>query len=264
MRRIPKPRHLEAEYGAQFKDRSVAAAYMNRPPYPAEVFDVLESLVVGEPRVVLDLGSGTGELTIPLASRLDRVDGVDQSEAMLEMAKTRPGWDRGNIRWIRHTAEDFKYDEQYGLIVAGVSLHWMDWYAVLPRMARSMSEDAFLAIVGGREEVNFPWQEELKVLYSRYSTNRDFEPYNFIDELTQRSLFEVVGRKQTAPVTHRQAVDDYIEKIHSRNGFSRERMTAESAAAFDSEVRAALAPHVNDGVVAFDVVTTITWGRPLD
>ncbi len=53
MRRIPKPRHLEAEYGAQFKDRSVAAAYMNRPPYPAEVFDVLESLVVGEPRVVL-------------------------------------------------------------------------------------------------------------------------------------------------------------------------------------------------------------------
>ena len=39
---IPKPKHLGPDYADQFKDRSVADAYVNYPPYPAEVFEVLE------------------------------------------------------------------------------------------------------------------------------------------------------------------------------------------------------------------------------
>lgn len=41
----PKPRNLSPEYGAWFKDPSVVAAYPHRPPYPAEVFDLLISLI---------------------------------------------------------------------------------------------------------------------------------------------------------------------------------------------------------------------------
>ena len=50
---IAKPKHLGPEYGDQFKDRSVADAYVNYPPYPAEVFEVLESLIQDAPRIVL-------------------------------------------------------------------------------------------------------------------------------------------------------------------------------------------------------------------
>ncbi len=46
---LPKPKHLGPEYAAQFADRSVVTAYRHRPPYPAEVFDVLAGLIAATP-----------------------------------------------------------------------------------------------------------------------------------------------------------------------------------------------------------------------
>lgn len=57
---IPKPKHLGPEYADQFKDQSVADAYVNYPPYSDEVFEVLDDLIQDEPRIVLDIGCGTG------------------------------------------------------------------------------------------------------------------------------------------------------------------------------------------------------------
>ena len=114
MKLIPKPKHLGPQYSSQFKDKSVAAAYLYRPPYPSELFDILESPIGEGPRVVLDIGCSTGEIAVPLAGRVDRVDAVDPSEAMLKMAQTRPGWDQKNIRWVCKNAEDFDYKERYG------------------------------------------------------------------------------------------------------------------------------------------------------
>lgn len=45
-----------------------------------EVFDMLDALIAGEPRVVLDIGAGDGALARPLADRVDRVDRVDAVE----------------------------------------------------------------------------------------------------------------------------------------------------------------------------------------
>ena len=125
---IPKPKHLGPDYADQFKDRSGADAYVNYPPYPAEVFEVLESLIQDEPRIVLDVGCGTGDVARPLAAFVERVDAVDQSAAMIEIGQAREGGDRPNIWWVCQSAEDFAYDTRYSLIVAGASLHWMDWY----------------------------------------------------------------------------------------------------------------------------------------
>ncbi len=198
MNRIPKPKYLGPQYGGQFRDRSVAAAYLHRPPYSPELFDTLESLIHSEPRLVLDIGCGTGEIAVPLAERVERGVAGDPYEAMLRMARSRPGWDRANIRWVCESAEDFEYSEQYSLIVAGASLHWMDWYVVLPKMRFSLQENAFLATCGGRQEGStLPWLHALRKIIPRYSTNREFQPYDLIDELERRSLFEVIGRKRT-------------------------------------------------------------------
>ena len=264
MKSIPKPKHLGPQYADQFKDESVASAYLYRPPYPAELFNVLESLIRGRPRVILDMGCGTGEIAIPMAGRVDRVDAVDWSEAMLKMAQTRPGWDQENIRWVYTSAEDFDYQERYGLIVAGASLHWMDWYAVLRKMRRSLLENALLAIAVGRQEEDDPWRDSLREIIPRYSTNQDFEPYDLFEELESRSLFQVVGRHKTAPMHYQMRIRDYVEMIHSQNGFSRERMTAESAAAFDSEVTAAVTPFASGDEVSLELTSTVTWGRPLE
>ena len=259
---LPKPKHLGPEYADQFKDRSVAGAYVNYPPYTAEVFEVLNSLIQDEPRIVLDVGCGTGDVARPLAPYLERVDAVDQSAAMIEIGRKREGGNRANIRWVCRSAEDFVYDAKYSLIVAGASLHWMDWYEVLPRMARALSERGYLAIVGGRGMDAVPWAEGLNEIIPTYSTNKDYESYDLIDELERRQLLTVVGRKRTAPQEFRMSIDRYVEMFHARNGFSRQRMNARSAAEFDTAVRELVAPYAVAHVLSFKVSTGITWGHP--
>ena len=112
---------------------------------------------------------------------------------MIEIGRSRDGGDLPNIRWVCQSAEDFAYDTRYSLIVAGASLHWMDWYEVLPRMAGALSDRGYLAIVGGRGMDTTPWNDELSKIIPTFSTNRDYESYDLIDELERRSLFSVVG-----------------------------------------------------------------------
>ena len=259
---IPKPKHLGPEYADQFKDKSVAGAYANYPPYSDEVFEALDGLVCDEPRIVLDIGCGTGDVARPLASLVDRVDAVDQSMAMIEIGRSRAGGDQPNIKWVCQSAEDFSSDTRYSLIVAGASLHWMDWYGVLPRMADALSDRGFLAIVAGRGMEAAPWADDLNNLIPRYSTNQDFAPYHLVDELECRQLFSVAGRKRTAPQHYSMSIDRYVELFHARNGFSRERMAPRSASEFDTHVREMVAPYATRNILTFDVTTKITWGRP--
>jgi hypothetical protein len=80
--------------------------------------------------------------------------------------------------------------------------------------------------------------------------------------IERHGLFQRVGEKTTAPVPFVQSVEDYIESFHSRNGFSRERMSPEQAAAFDQEARMMLLGSHGDGVMAMRVVGSVIWGMP--
>src|SRR5712691_5653024 len=94
-----KPSHLSGDYGAWFKDPLIVAAYPSRPAYPAAAIQVLADLVVDSPRVVLDVGCGTGDLARRLAPLVARVDAVDFSPAMIEQGRRQSGGDAANLRW---------------------------------------------------------------------------------------------------------------------------------------------------------------------
>ena len=248
------------EYATQFADPAVAVAYAHRPAYPAEVFDVLAGLVV-EPQVVLDAGCGTGDLTIPLAQKVRGVDAVDPSIPMLAAARSRPGGADPRVRWIAGRMEDVPLAPRYGLVAAAESLHWMDWDVVLPRIGGVLAPGGVLAIVGRQEEAN-PWWPETLALITRYSTNRAYRPYDLIVELERRGLFRRGGAVQTSAMVVEQTIGEYVESVHSRNGFSRDRMAPEAQQAFDSVLREVLALHASDGTVRFAVSASIVWGRP--
>ena len=59
------------ELAATFRHPGVADAYRHRPPYPAEVFGILERIITDRPRRVLDIGAGEGALARPLAGRAE-------------------------------------------------------------------------------------------------------------------------------------------------------------------------------------------------
>ena len=258
---IPKPRHLEPEYGTQFKDSSIVEAYQYRPPYPAEIFEILAGLLTDEQRTVLDVGCGRGDIARELVNFVERVDAVDFSANMIETGKKLPGGDNPRINWIIGPVEEVPLAPPYSLVTAGASLHWMDWYVVLPRFREVLFPGGYVALTG-TEAAPAWWEGEIGPIIRRYSTNRYFQPYDLVEELEKRSLFQKCGEKETSPVPFIQSIDDYIESFHSRNGLSRERMDEEMAADFDREVREVISLSAKEGMLEFQVTARVIWGIP--
>ena len=256
-----KPAHLGPQYAAQFEDAAIVAAYPTRPPYPAEVFERLRSLLVA-PAVALDVGCGTGDIARRLAPLVERVDAVDISAGMIAAGQRLPGGDAPNLRWLPGAMEDAPLTPPYGQIVAGESLHWMDWAVVLPRLRDALAPGARLVLVG-RREGPMPWRDALLALIRRYTTNRDYQPYDLVEELTARGLFQQEGEVMTQAEPFSQSVADYIESVHSRNGFSRDRMPPEDASTFDAAARDLISPYATGGMVALRVSAALCWGQPL-
>ena len=98
---VPKPTHLGPQYGAQFSDASIVRAYHHRPPYPDEVFTILAALLAPGPATILDAGCGNGDIALGLLAcipRIERLDAVDLSPAMIAAGRQRSGSDE-SPRW---------------------------------------------------------------------------------------------------------------------------------------------------------------------
>ena len=257
----PKPKHLGPEYGAQFKDKSIVEAYQRRPMYPEETFDILTGLISSQPSRVLDVGCGTGYLARPLSQRVNAVDAVDISANMIAQGKLMIGGDAPNLHWIEGPVESVSLSPPYALVTAGESLHWLEWSVVLPRFSELLVPDGLLAIVSKRFSTA-PWAAELEELIGQYSTNQDYEPYNLVAELTSRGLFSQQGAQETAPVPFRQTVAAFVESCFSRNGFSRERMGAEKAQAFETAVTNLVQSYLSEDTFELQISGYVVWGKP--
>jgi trans-aconitate methyltransferase len=256
-----QPRHVGPDQAAQFRESGVAAAYRHRPPYPAKVFETLAALLPNDRSRVLELGCGTGDLTIGLAPHVGELHAIDPSPVMLTAALKRPGGVPASIRYELASAEAYVPRGSFALVVAAESLHWMDWARVVPKIATWLAADAVLAIVTPRVLADLPWERTLEELVARFSTNEADLPEDIVDELTRRSMFRELAR-EPARAEFNQSVADYVESFHSRNGLSRERLGEAAADAFDRAVHALVLTHCPDGLVRADVTTTVVWGRP--
>jgi SAM-dependent methyltransferase len=249
------------ELGRAFEDDQVARNYRYRQPYPTEVFEILEELLV-EPRTVLDAGSGTGALTIGLARFAKRVDAVDPSAAMLREARRIAGSDDERIRWIQGTAETAPLDPPYGLITSGASIHWMDPDLVMPRFRVALGPGGFMAIVNS--ESVYPkeeWRDELLGLTRAFSPSpHHLEFSDLVRSLEASGHFTRVGAGKAMPVPYEQSVDDYMAMLASTSTLSRTTLGARYDD-FDREARAIFSRHGMTSVRA-DLVAEVVWGTP--
>src|SRR5579859_4581122 len=142
----PKPVHLGLKYAEQFQDMSIVEVYHHRPPYSDEAIRSLLDLVTNEPRTILDVGCGTGDLARRFVSEAEHVDAVDFSQAMLDKGRTLPGGDHPHLNWMYGRVEDVALQPPYALITAGDSLHWMQWEIIFPLFRRILTSHGYLAI----------------------------------------------------------------------------------------------------------------------
>jgi SAM-dependent methyltransferase len=268
----PKPSQWSGEHALQWCDAAMARAYRHRPPYPEETIEALCGLVPEAlaPGAVLDVGCGTGfaaRALVRLRDRVMRVDAVDRSGAMIEAGRREPSGDDPALRWIVGAIEEAPLEPPYALAVAAASLHWLDWERALPRLRSvlALEPGAVLAAVQDVLEPA-PWDAAVRSVCARYSANRDFHPYDLgtvVAELEKRGLFRAAGEHLSEPVRRRQRIDHWIESLHARNGFSRDRMPPPAAAACDAELREILAPFAVGGAIEFRISARITYGEPL-
>jgi len=257
-----RPWHLARQYAEQFQDQSVVDAYHLRPYYPEETFSLLADLCDPVCPRVLDAGCGTGEIARRIAPLVEHVDAVDLSPAMLTKGKGLPGGDAANLRWIEGEIETVALAPPYGLITAASSLHWMEWAVALPRFAQMLTPNGVLVILFDHASTLEADTGEIGQLVRDYSTNRDYQPFDLVEELQERHLFTVRGKRWTQPVLQKQSIADFVGSIHARNGFSRERMGAEAAGDFDTQVLQILRATYPEGDLTMSVQMKVVWGKP--
>jgi len=203
-----------AHNAGRFQDQSVVDRYHLRPAYPPETFTILNELIVDEPRAVLDVGCGTGNVARPLTEYVEHIDAVDLSLPMLERARTLPGGYSPKVRWLHGRAEDVELEPPYALVTAGESLHWMEWDVVLPRFAQLLMPHGVLAIVHIVDQP-VPWREGYCQIEQRFTNNPSYVPFDWIVELEKYVLFQKLGERETASVEVSQTVEDYIAAKHA-------------------------------------------------
>ena len=99
----------------------------------------------GRLRVTCSMGAGTGDFTIGLAPRVDRLIAVEPSRAMLERGRDRVQAVSPNVEWLAVAAEEFAFGRPLSAVVAAEAFHWLDWDRVMPRIAGSLAPDRHLS-----------------------------------------------------------------------------------------------------------------------
>lgn len=138
-----------------------AAYASSRPTYPASLADSLADRCSGSEHA-LDVGCGSGQLSVLLADRFDFVTATDPSAEQLESAASHP-----RVIYRNEPAERIGLpDASVDLITAAQAAHWFDldiFYSEVRRVARP---DAVLALVSyGVPTMEGPVGERLHRLY---------------------------------------------------------------------------------------------------
>jgi SAM-dependent methyltransferase len=117
----------------------------NRPAPPEALFDVLCLEAQTErPRLVVDLGSGTGLSTRPWAERAEEVVGVEASPEMREQAEAATS--ARNVRFVQAYAQATGLpDGAADIVTCSQALHWMDPEPTLAEAARILRRGGIFA-----------------------------------------------------------------------------------------------------------------------
>src|SRR5438552_11266328 len=99
---------------------------------------------------ILELGCGTGRITVPIAQEGHHIVGLDRSAAMLERAERRARRADVEVRWVEGDMRAFSFNEAFALVFVALNSFLMldpeDRWACLARVREHMAPRGRVAI----------------------------------------------------------------------------------------------------------------------
>ncbi|HWY63051.1 MAG TPA: class I SAM-dependent methyltransferase [Rhizomicrobium sp.] len=203
---------------------------------------------------VLDLGSGPGFLAVPFAQAGMDVTAADPEPAMLEAA----GAAARTVGVTLSLWQGGSYDltpamGPFRLAAIGRAFHWMDRAATLKMLDRIVAPDGAVAFFHDShpDMAENRWFKTLREVTDRHSKDgthiaerkagghRRYEPYLFASAFTVLEGASVTIRRDIT-------LDEIVGRAYSMSTCAPERL-GERRPAFESDLRAALAPLATDG-----------------
>ncbi len=83
--------------------------------------EIVQLLNPQKSEIILDLGSGTGDLTKQIGDACQEVIGLDYSNDMIHTAQTR----YPDIKFVLGDAKKFKIDKTFDAVFSNATLHWI-------------------------------------------------------------------------------------------------------------------------------------------
>jgi|TARA_Y100000310_G_scaffold295298_1_gene326505 SAM-dependent methyltransferase len=254
--------------GDRFQYQSVVDRYRLRPEYPDEIHDQLRSFVERD-STVLDIGCGPGKLSYRIAPHVSRVAAVDLSAGMIAAA-IADSRDDSNISWLVGDIHTTRLDVGYDLMMAGASIHWMNWDALFRMLEPLQSARGKIVFLEGDGAVNQPWGfDELELLKALQLDINEQRPEwvdraSFPEKVKENLVIHPLFTRQgSISVVHRvhKTIDDYIEVNFSRQSCALDCMPRVRADQFRFDMLELLTPHADNGLLSYDVRVICEWGR---
>jgi SAM-dependent methyltransferase len=181
-----------------YTDARFPAGYdAQRPSPPAALLDLLcLEAQVERPRLVVDLGSGTGLSTRAWADRADEVVGVEASDEMRARAEQETS--ASNIRYRRAFAHETGLpDGAADIVTCSQSFHWMEPEPTLAEVARILRPGGVFAAY------DYDWPPVVH-----------WEVEAVFKEMVRR-----IGRHRARPGGPRYAKEGHLERIAASGHF---------------------------------------------
>ena len=97
-------------FARAYDDMMSHVDYQRWTEYVLRLFELYRA----QPRRVLDIGCGTGEIALPLAARGYEMIGIDRAPGMLAEARRKANRAQLSVEWIQADMRDFQIDEPCG------------------------------------------------------------------------------------------------------------------------------------------------------
>jgi trans-aconitate methyltransferase len=229
-----------------------------RRGYPPTVIDTLTAAfgLTGDD-IVIDLGCGTGQLTLPIARRVQAIVGMDPEPDMLARAR-RAAAEQSvtNASWVLGADTDIPAlaallsNRRAGAVTIGQALHWMRYRELIPALVRLLRPGGGIAVITNGTPMwlqHSPWSRALRSFLEQWLGTSPTNPCG-TDDTSQQRYRDTMAEAGLDVTETRYDYTDELDLDHLVGGvysaLSAQRLPPPGQrAAFADQIRRAVAPH---------------------